>query len=186
VFDQLKHEEVRRQVGRARQEYGEAFDVAPLTILLLLHRVAAAFRTAESYELDSIGLTQTSFNILMVLHRSPTPVTMRELASAVSVKPPNLTAVVRDLAEKKLIDRRHSDTDRRSQMVEISRRGETLLKPFLPRHFDFIASLFADIDAATRRNLITALDTVLTGVTDENDIRGLNLRVVMSATHSRK
>jgi DNA-binding MarR family transcriptional regulator len=186
TFDNLRHEEVRRQIARARNEYGEDFDAAPLTMLLLLHRVAAAFRSAESYELDAIGLTQTSFNILMVLHRSPGPVTMRELAVAVSVKPPNLTAAVRDLVEKKLIRRRDHASDKRSQMVEIAKRGETVLRPFLRQHFVFLESLFTGIDNAERAQFIRNLDAILTSITDEEAIRGLTPTVTAAATHARK
>ncbi len=185
IFEQLQHDEVRRQIGRARKEYGDDFDAAPLTMLLLLHRVAAAFRVAESYELDAIGLTQTSFNILMVLHRSPGPVTMRELAVAVSVKPPNLTAAVRDLAEKKLIRRRDHVSDKRSQTVEIAKRGEAALKPFLDQHFVFLESLFAGVQHRHRAQFVRNLDTLLTTISDEGAIRGLSPRVAEAASHSR-
>ncbi len=153
-------------------------------MLLLLHRVTAAFRTAESFELEAIGLTQTGFNILMVLHRSPTAMTMREIAVAVAVQPPNLTAAVRDLEQRKFIRRRHDVNDRRSQLVETSRRGELLLTPFLERHFAFLDALFADLEPAERRQLIDMLDRILTGVTDDNGSRGLADRVTAAAAHS--
>jgi DNA-binding MarR family transcriptional regulator len=186
IFDKLGHAEVRRQVGRAQAEYGPDFDAAPLTMLLLLHRVAAAFRSAESFELEAIGLTQTSFNILMVVHRAPTAMTMREIAVAVSVQPPNLTAAVRDLEQRKFIRRRHNVNDRRSQIVETSRRGELLLKPFLERHFAFVETLFASISTEERCQLIDMLDRILTSVTDDNGNRGLTDEVAAAAAHSRK
>jgi MarR family transcriptional regulator, 2-MHQ and catechol-resistance regulon repressor len=186
ILDRLGHAEVRRQVGRARDEYGPDFDAAPLTMLLLMHRVTAAFRSAESFELEAIGLTQTSFNILMVLHRSPQPMTMRDIAVAVSVQPPNLTAAVRDLEQRKFIRRRHNVNDKRSQLVETSRRGELLLKPFLERHFAFVETLFATISPPERLQLIDMLDRILTGVTDESGSRGLTEAVAAAAAHSWK
>jgi DNA-binding MarR family transcriptional regulator len=184
VFDNLRHTEVRRQIGRARAEYGGAFDAAPLTLMLLLHRVAAAFRTAESFELEAVGLTPTGFNILMVLHRSPLPMTMREIAAAISVQPPNLTASVRDLEQRKFIRRRHDDNDRRSRLVETSRRGELLLAPFLDRHFAFLDTLFGAITPAERVLLIELLDRILTTVADDDGNRGLADHVAAAAAHS--
>jgi DNA-binding MarR family transcriptional regulator len=184
VFDNLGHAEVRRQIGHARNVYGPDFDPAPMAMVLLLHRVAAAFRTAESYELESIGLTQTGFNILMVLHGSPSPMTMREIAVAVAVQPPNLTAAVRDLEQRKFIRRRHDSNDRRSQLVETSRRGELLLSPFLERHFAFLDTLFGTLAPAERPQLIDMLDRILTGITDDDGTRGLADRVAAAASRS--
>lgn len=185
VFDHLRNDEVRRQVARARNEYGEEFDAAPLTMILLLHRVAAALRSAESYELESIGLTQTGFNILMVLHRAPAPLTMSQLSVAVSVKPPNLSAVVRELVSDGLVRRNGNSRDKRSLMVEIAPEGRRLLKPFLPGHFDFLDCLFEDVDATARTDLILILDRVLASLSDDSGLRGVPQRIIRAASHAR-
>lgn len=183
VFDHLHSDEVRRQVGHARNEYGEEFDAAPLTMILLLHRVAAALRSAESYELESIGLTQTGFNILMVLHRAPAPMTMSRLSTAVSVKPPNLSAVVRELVASGFVRRSGNSRDKRSMMVEIAPKGDRLLKPFLPGHFDFLSCLFDDVEGAARTDLILILDRLLASLSDDSGLRGLEPRIIRAASH---
>ena len=180
----LRHDEVRRQVDQARAEHGPGFDAAPLTLALLLHRVAAAFRSAESFELEALRLTRTGFNVLMVLHRSPTPMAMREIATAIAVQPPNLTAAVRELEQRRLVQRRHDATDKRSQLVETSRQGELLLAPFLQQHFAFLDALVEGIAPAERRQLIGLLDRILVSVTDDDGDRGLTDRVARAAAHS--
>jgi DNA-binding MarR family transcriptional regulator len=184
VLASLSHPEVRRQVDRARAGSGPDFDATPLTLALLLHRVAAAFRTAESLQLEAQGLTRTGFTILTVLHRSPGPMTMREIAAAISVQPPNLTAAVRDLERRQLVRRRHADTDRRSRLVETSEHGELLLVPLLRDHFALLGTLSDSVAPAERLLLIGLLDRILTAVTDDAGERGLADRVARAAAHS--
>lgn len=184
VLEALRHAEVRRQVDRARTRYGPDFDPVPLTLTLLLHRVAAAFRTAEAAELEALGLTRTGFHILMVLHRSPVPMTMGEIAAAISVQPPNLTVAVRDLVRRGLLRRRPDDVDRRTQLVETAEPGELLLVPFLHDNFAFLGTLSDGLAPAERLQLIGLLDRILTAVTDDGGERGLADRVARAAAHS--
>jgi DNA-binding MarR family transcriptional regulator len=178
IFDQIKHDQVRGQIQLARNEHGPNFDPAPLAILVLLNRAAAACRAAVSYELEEVHLTSTSFNILMVLHRSTTPVSMRTVSSAVSVKPPNLSIAVRDLVSRGLVQRTAANKDKRTQMVEISAEGEAILRPLIKRHFSFIEELFAEVDDVARVNLIETLDTILVSLTDDGNERNLNRRII--------
>lgn len=185
VVADLLHPQVRTHVSRAQREYGPDFDPTPLTMLQLINRISATFRTAESYELEAIGLNQTTFNILMVLYRSPRPVTMREVASAISVKPPNLTSAIRDLVGRRLIQRRDNASDNRSYLVEIADRGEALLRPFLPGHFRFIEALFSELTLRERRQLIAILDKLLVSVSTPDGQRGISQLVLAAASHAR-
>jgi DNA-binding MarR family transcriptional regulator len=52
------------------------------------------------------------------------PMSMRELADALGIDPPNATVVVDDLERQGLVQRRPHPTDRRAKLVEATRKGK--------------------------------------------------------------
>ena len=56
------------------------------------------------------------------------PMTMRELAAALGIDPPNATGVVDDLEAAGLVRRRPHPTDRRVKLVEATRKGKALAR----------------------------------------------------------
>ena len=56
------------------------------------------------------------------------PMSMRELADALGIDPPNATAVVDDLEERGLARRRPHPTDRRAKLVEATRKGKAMAR----------------------------------------------------------
>jgi DNA-binding MarR family transcriptional regulator len=56
------------------------------------------------------------------------PMSMRELADALGIDPPNATVVVDDLERQNLVRRRAHPTDRRAKVVEATRKGKELAR----------------------------------------------------------
>jgi DNA-binding MarR family transcriptional regulator len=56
------------------------------------------------------------------------PMSMRELAAALGIDPPNATVLVDDLEAQGLMRRRPHPTDRRAKLVEATRKGEQLAR----------------------------------------------------------
>jgi DNA-binding MarR family transcriptional regulator len=54
------------------------------------------------------------------------PMSMRELAEALGIDPPNATVVVDDLEARGLARRRPHPTDRRAKLVEATRKGKEM------------------------------------------------------------
>jgi DNA-binding MarR family transcriptional regulator len=70
---------------------------------------------------DTVGL---SFGRVRALRRLlDGPLSMGELASALTIDAPNATTVVDDLEELGLVRRRPHPTDRRARLVELTRKG---------------------------------------------------------------
>jgi DNA-binding MarR family transcriptional regulator len=70
---------------------------------------------------DALGL---SFARIRAVRRvAKRPMSMKELAAALGVDPPNATAVVDDLESLGLVRRRPHPTDRRARLVEATPRG---------------------------------------------------------------
>src|SRR5262245_8331121 len=56
------------------------------------------------------------------------PMSMRELADALGIDPPNATVVVDDLEALGLVRRRPHPTDRRAKLVEATRKGKAMAR----------------------------------------------------------
>ena len=56
------------------------------------------------------------------------PMSMRELAEALGVEPPNATVIVDDLESLGLVRRRPHPTDRRAKLVEATRKGKAMAR----------------------------------------------------------
>jgi DNA-binding MarR family transcriptional regulator len=56
------------------------------------------------------------------------PMSMRELADALDIDPPNATVVVADLEAQGLVQRRPHPTDGRAKVVEATRKGKELAR----------------------------------------------------------
>jgi DNA-binding MarR family transcriptional regulator len=56
------------------------------------------------------------------------PMSMRELADALGVEPPNATVIVDDLESMGLVRRRPHPTDRRAKLVEATRKGKAMAR----------------------------------------------------------
>src|SRR3954452_3672766 len=56
------------------------------------------------------------------------PMSMRELADALAIDPPNATVVVDDLEAQGLVRRGPHPTDRRAKLVQVTRKGKELAR----------------------------------------------------------
>jgi DNA-binding MarR family transcriptional regulator len=73
---------------------------------------------------EKVGL---SFGKLKALRRvAARPMTMRELATALVIDPPNLTGLVDDLESAGLVERQNHPTDRRAKLVVATETGAAL------------------------------------------------------------
>jgi DNA-binding MarR family transcriptional regulator len=75
---------------------------------------------------ELVGL---SFNRVRAIRRvARSPMSMREVASALGIDPPNATVVVDDLESLGLVRRRPHPTDRRAKLVEPTRKGKEVAR----------------------------------------------------------
>jgi DNA-binding MarR family transcriptional regulator len=75
---------------------------------------------------DAVGMTFARASTVRRLVRRP--MSMRELADALGIDPPNATKVVDDLEARGLVQRRPHPTDRRAKLVEATRKGKALAR----------------------------------------------------------
>jgi len=75
---------------------------------------------------DALGISFGRGRALRRLARHP--MSMRELADALGIDPPNATVVVDDLEAQGLVRRSAHPTDRRAKVVEATRKGKELAR----------------------------------------------------------
>ena len=87
------------------------------------------------------------------------PVSMGELAAALGIDPPNATVLVDDLESQGLVRRQPHPTDRRTKLVEATRKGKTLARraeEILGTPPSGLRSLSAE-DLATLRRILESI-----------------------------
>jgi DNA-binding MarR family transcriptional regulator len=75
---------------------------------------------------EALGMSFGRTRAIRRLARAP--MSMRELADALGIDPPNATVVVADLESQGLVRRRPHPTDGRAKLVEATRQGKDLAR----------------------------------------------------------
>lgn len=89
-------------------------------------RTAAWLSKQVELGLDEVGLTLPQYRILWLLDAGPS--ISSTLAGRLAVRPPTVTAVVDGLAGRGLVERRHSERDRRQVAHILTERGRRVLR----------------------------------------------------------
>ena len=106
---------------------------------------------------DALGMSFGRTRAIRRLARRP--MSMRELAEAMGIDPPNATVLVSDLEAQGLVRRKPHPTDGRAKVVEATRKGKALARKadaILATPPDALTELGADDLRTLRRILETA------------------------------
>jgi DNA-binding MarR family transcriptional regulator len=86
------------------------------------------FQNRFSEFLKPYGLSSQQYNILRILRGNGSWVTMNEIKSVMIERAPNATRLSDKLLNKKLVERKRSDEDRRVVFLSITEEGRSLLE----------------------------------------------------------
>jgi DNA-binding MarR family transcriptional regulator len=106
---------------------------------------------------ESFDITLPRFDLLAQLDRAPKGMTLGELSQRMMVSNGNVTGLVDRLVEQRLIARRPSPTDRRSQIVSLTAEGRRCFRAMARTHADWIGEIFADLNADDIKTLMRLL-----------------------------
>jgi DNA-binding MarR family transcriptional regulator len=100
---------------------------------LCLHLQRAARAVARRFDeaLRPLGLTSGQFSLLMSLNR-PEPPTIGRVAGVLAMDRTTLTANLKPLERRGLVETRVDDADRRSRRLVLTSAGRSLLSAALP------------------------------------------------------
>ena len=116
-------------------------------------------KAARGYFKDQ-PLTETQFNVLVVLEIAETQLTQRELSDRLLVDKSNLTGLVDRMEKNGVIVRRSVEGDRRCNVIEITPKGLQLLakaKPGYEALVKRIMSVFSNEETAELTNFMLKL-----------------------------
>jgi DNA-binding MarR family transcriptional regulator len=128
---------------------------------LCLHLQRAARAVARQFDdaLRPLGLTNGQFSLLMSLNR-PEPPTIGNVAVVLAMDRTTLTANLKPLERRGLVELRTGSDDRRSRRLILTGKGRDLLTEALPvwqRKHREIENLLASSDADALRAELRAL-----------------------------
>jgi len=116
----------------------------------VLRELARAYQNFESYSaphIRSLGLTPSQFDIVATLGNT-SGMSFKELGEKTLITKGTLTGVVDRLEAKNLARRVASQSDGRSQIVQLTRKGEALFERVFPAHLSHIERAFTGFSQA--------------------------------------
>ncbi len=108
---------------------------------------------------EPLDLRSVEFTILQLVCENA-PVTVTQLAKALAVTTPGITIWIDRLEKRELVLRERSDTDRRTQNLNVTRKGRTLVSSALAKLLQADRELLAGLSEGERHILLELLHKV--------------------------
>jgi len=138
-------------------------------VLLELTRAYQAFEACSAAHLRTLDLTPSQFDIIATLGNTD-GMSFKELGEKTLITKGTLTGVVDRLEAKGLVRRIAAPSDRRSQIVQLTHKGDALFDRVFPAHVKYVGHFFAPFSQAELnvmegelKRLRTALSATGTG-----------------------
>jgi len=121
---------------------GSIIEINTLNAFINLMRAANSLDSRISRNLDKYGLTISQFGVLEALYHLGS-MSQKALGIKILKSGGNITKVVDNLENKKLIKRKRSIDDRRLYKIDLTREGENLIKKIFPQHVESLVKEFS-------------------------------------------
>src|SRR4051794_16190203 len=154
--DLPKYEALRQRAARYPEIDPRAFEA-----FLVLMRVGSDLLDGLEAYLNSKGMSQGKFSILMLLNRDPDAgISPSDLADRSGVTRATITGLLDGLSREKLVVREDDLGDRRKAVVRLTARGHKLLDSMLPDYYQQVAELMGDLSEDEKAQLVSVLGKV--------------------------
>lgn len=124
-----------------------------------LRRASGAFAADFARALGGTGMRQVLFGILSVVYANP-GINQGTVGRNLGIQRANMVALINELVDGGLVERRVSDEDRRAFALTLSSAGATTLADCLARIRAHEEEMLADLTAAERTRLIVLLGKI--------------------------
>ena len=115
-----------------------------------------AFEAYSAADIRALGLTPPQFDIVATLGNTA-GMTATELGEKTLITKGTLTGVVDRLADRGWVERVAHDSDRRCQIVRLTKAGEALFSQVFPAHMAHMAARFSGASPAEHKRWQAAL-----------------------------
>jgi len=106
---------------------------------------------------ERFDVTLPRFDLMAQLDKVPDGMTLSDVSKRMMVSNGNVTGLVERLVESGHLDRRTSDTDRRVQVIRLTKAGRAEFRKMAAEHETWIADLFSDLSPKDVRELMRLL-----------------------------
>ena len=106
---------------------------------------------------DSFKVTLPRFDLMAQLDRAAKGMTLGEISRRMMVSNGNVTGLVERLVESGHLDRRTSESDRRVQVIRLTKIGRAEFRKMAAEHEIWIADIFSDLTPKDVRELMRLL-----------------------------
>jgi DNA-binding MarR family transcriptional regulator len=103
------------------------------------------------------NVTLPRFDLMAQLDKAPEGMTLSDVSKRMMVSNGNVTGLVERLVESGRLDRRTSDTDRRAQVIRLTKAGRAEFRRMAAEHETWIADMFSDLTPKEVRELMSLL-----------------------------
>lgn len=110
--------------------------------------------------LAELDLTLPQVQVLRILHREGT-VPTGKLAQCLKISAPATTQLTDRLLRKGLIERKHSEDDRRAVLVALSSAGRSLIDKFRERRNAIFGAALSQLSEAEQAQVVSSLRKVI-------------------------
>ncbi|MBS0570327.1 MAG: MarR family transcriptional regulator [Proteobacteria bacterium] len=156
---------IEANIGRVAERMRGA-PVRDIVLVRLIKHLSVQISVHLNRMVRPAGLSEVGFRTLMMLYANASAgVFASQLSEAAGETRTNMTRICDDLARKGLLRRRAGTRDRRRVVLEISRKGVTLVERLLPRMWTQLDMALRVLNAREKlelerllKNLALALD----------------------------
>lgn len=138
------------------------FATAGHEALLNIYFTAACLKKHAVSFLEPFGLTDVQLNLMMLLRYQPDPgegLSQADLSDMMLVNRPNITSLI-DRMERAGLVQRTAVTDRRFNMIKLTRKGRSLLDRVEPRYAREVMGPISALSEPDQKRLIRLLETI--------------------------
>ena len=139
--------------ARAHSEHPEALRLW-LRLLTCTQLVEKQVRAGLRARFDT---TLPRFDLMAQLDKVPEGMTLSDVSKRMMVSNGNVTGLVERLVESGHLDRRTSESDRRVQMIRLTKAGRAEFRKMAAEHENWIADIFSDLSPKDVRELMRLL-----------------------------
>ncbi|WNN67637.1 MarR family winged helix-turn-helix transcriptional regulator [Lactococcus lactis] len=117
--------------------------------------------------LDKFELTESRFIILMFLKRAEeNKLLPSEIAEKLGSSRPTVSKILKAMEQNELVEKIHSNNDKRSSYFKISSIGLRTLEKFIPHNFEAVKTIFAGFNSDDLNNLSNVLESINHGTSN--------------------
>jgi DNA-binding MarR family transcriptional regulator len=135
-------------------------DKAPSSLAFLLSQVGTHAARRFSKRLEAAGLQPPQFRVLNMVDAAEGQ-SQQAIGEAIQAPASRMVAIVDELEERGLVERRPHPKDRRIRALHLTREGRRALSRGRGIAMEHEAELVRGLSAADRRRLVTLLQTVV-------------------------